>query len=56
MGKERHDVGRPDDQGYPMRSILKDGFLYTRNYEPDRTRAGEEVPATWITPTDFDPL
>ncbi len=40
MGKERHDVGRPDDQGYPMRSILKDGFLYIRNYEPDRWPAG----------------
>lgn len=40
MGKERHDVGRPDDQGYPMRSILKGKYLYIRNYEPSRWPAG----------------
>lgn len=40
MGKERHDVGRPDDQGYPMRSILKGNYLFIRNYEPDRWPAG----------------
>lgn len=40
MGKERHDVGRPDDQGYPIRALLRDGFLYIRNYEPDRWPAG----------------
>ena len=26
LGKERHDVGRPDDAGYPIRGIVKDGF------------------------------
>jgi N-sulfoglucosamine sulfohydrolase len=36
MGHERHDVGRPDDEGYPVRGIIKDGFLYLRNYKPDR--------------------
>lgn len=36
IGKERHDVGRPDDQGYPIRGIVKDGYLYLRNYEPSR--------------------
>jgi len=40
MGKERHDVGRPDDQGYPMRSILKGNYLYIKNYEPSRWPAG----------------
>lgn len=40
MGKERHDVGRPDDQGYPIRAILKDSYLYIRNYEPSRWPAG----------------
>lgn len=40
MGKERHDVGRPDDQGYPIRAILKDNYLYIRNYEPSRWPAG----------------
>ncbi|MCA9064356.1 MAG: sulfatase [Planctomycetaceae bacterium] len=40
IGKERHDIGRPDDQGYPIRGIVKDGWLYLRNYEPDRWPAG----------------
>lgn len=40
LGQERHDVGRPGDVGYPIRGIVKDGFLYLRNYEPDRWPAG----------------
>lgn len=40
MGKERHDVGRPDDQGYPIRAILKGNYLYIHNYEPSRWPAG----------------
>ncbi|MEQ9411165.1 MAG: sulfatase [Fuerstiella sp.] len=40
FGKERHDVGRPDDQGYPMRGIVDGRFLYIRNYEPARWPAG----------------
>ncbi|MCG8701607.1 MAG: sulfatase [Bacteroidales bacterium] len=36
VGKERHDVGRPNNQGYPMRGIISDGYLYLTNYEPDR--------------------
>ena len=36
IGKERHDVGRPDDQGYPIRGIIKGDLLYLRNYEPTR--------------------
>jgi len=40
VGKERHDVGRPDDQGYPVRGILKDGYLYIRNFKPDRWPKG----------------
>ncbi|MDE7437748.1 MAG: sulfatase [Muribaculaceae bacterium] len=43
MGKERHDVGRPDDEGYPMRSMLKGKYLYIRNYEPSRWPAGDPV-------------
>jgi hypothetical protein len=27
-GKERHDVGRPYDQGYPIRGIISNGFLF----------------------------
>jgi N-sulfoglucosamine sulfohydrolase len=40
VGKERHDVGRPDDQGYPVRGIFKDDYLYLRNYEPTRWPKG----------------
>lgn len=40
FGKERHDIGRPNDQGYPMRGIVKDGWLYLKNYETSRWPAG----------------
>ena len=40
IGKERHDVGRPGDAGYPIRGILQDGMLYLRNHAPDRWPAG----------------
>jgi N-sulfoglucosamine sulfohydrolase len=40
IGKERHDVGRPDDVGYPIRGIIKSGFLLIRNYKTGRWPAG----------------
>jgi len=40
IGKERHDVGRPNDYGYPIRGIVKDGWMYLRNYRPDLWPAG----------------
>ena len=40
IGKERHDLGRPHDWGYPVRAIRTEKFLYVRNYEPDRWPAG----------------
>ena len=40
FGKERHDVGRPNDAGYPVRGIVKDGYLYLHNFEPDRWPGG----------------
>lgn len=40
VGKERHDLGRPNDWGYPVRAIRTPEFLYVRNYEPDRWPAG----------------
>lgn len=40
VGKERHDVGRPNDEGYPVRGILKDGYLYLRNFKPERWPKG----------------
>ncbi|MBI2497365.1 MAG: sulfatase-like hydrolase/transferase [Opitutae bacterium] len=36
FGQERHDVGRPDDTGYPIRGLMRDGFFYLRNFEPSR--------------------
>jgi len=36
VGMERHDVGRPNDVGYPIRGIIKDNLLFLQNYEPDR--------------------
>lgn len=40
IGKERHDVGRPHDWGYPIRGIVKGDYLYIRNFEPSRWPAG----------------
>ncbi len=40
IGKERHDVGRPDDKGYPIRGIVEDGFLYLINFEAERWPVG----------------
>jgi N-sulfoglucosamine sulfohydrolase len=40
IGKERHDVGRPNDFGYPIRGIVTNGWLYLRNYWPDLWPAG----------------
>jgi N-sulfoglucosamine sulfohydrolase len=40
IGKERHDIGRPQDVGYPIRGIVKDGWLYLKNYEVQRWPAG----------------
>ena len=40
IGKERHDIGRPYDWGYPMRGIIKNDYLFLRNYESTRWPAG----------------
>jgi hypothetical protein len=53
VGKERTDAGRPHDWGYPIRGIIRDGFLYLRNYEPDRWPAGN--PETGYLDTDGSP-
>jgi N-sulfoglucosamine sulfohydrolase len=53
IGKERHDVGRPNDVGYPIRGIVKAGFLYLRNFEPERWPAGD--PVTGYLNTDGSP-
>ncbi len=53
LGKERHDVGRPDDQGYPIRGIVKNDMLYLVNYEPTRWPGGD--PETGYLTCDGSP-
>jgi arylsulfatase A-like enzyme len=53
VGKERHDVGRPDDQGYPIRGIIRDDMLYLRNFKTDRWPKGN--PETGYLNTDGSP-
>lgn len=53
IGKERTDVGRPLDQGYPIRGIVTADFLYLRNFEPGRWPAGN--PETGYLDTDGSP-
>lgn len=36
IGKERHDIGRPNNVGYPIRGIVKGQYLYLHNFKPDR--------------------
>jgi N-sulfoglucosamine sulfohydrolase len=54
VGKERHDVGRPKDAGYPIRGIRKGDLLYLRNYEIDRWPAGN--PETGYLDCDGGPI
>ncbi|HCF95755.1 MAG TPA: heparan N-sulfatase, partial [Verrucomicrobia bacterium] len=53
IGKERHDVGRPGDVGYPIRGIVQGTHLFLRNFEPARWPAGN--PETGYTNTDRSP-
>ena len=53
IGKERTDVGRPHDWGYPIRGIVTDTHLYLMNYEPTRWPAGN--PETGYLDTDGSP-
>jgi arylsulfatase A-like enzyme len=40
VGKERHDIGRPNDLGYPVRALRTPDYLYVHNFHPDRWPAG----------------
>ncbi|MEJ7827010.1 MAG: sulfatase [Segetibacter sp.] len=53
LGRERTDVGRPHDWGYPVRAIVKDKFIYSKNYEPERWPTGN--PETGFMDTDEGP-
>jgi arylsulfatase A-like enzyme len=53
LAKERNDVGRPNDEGYPIRGIVKNGMLYLHNFQPDRGPGG--VAETGYKDTDESP-
>ncbi|MCF0049166.1 sulfatase [Dyadobacter sp. LJ53] len=53
LGKERTDVGRPHDAGYPVRGIVKGNLIYTINYKPERWPSGN--PETGYLDTDGGP-
>lgn len=53
LGKERHDIGRPYDHGYPIRGILKKGMLYVKNFKSERWPVGN--PETGYLNTDGSP-
>lgn len=53
LGQERHDYGRPRNQGYPIRSIIKDGYLYINNLKPHLWPSGN--PETGYLNTDGSP-
>ncbi len=40
IGKERTDIGRPHDWGYPTRGIIRDSWIYIENFEPTRWPGG----------------
>jgi N-sulfoglucosamine sulfohydrolase len=53
IAKERHDLGRPNDAGYPVRAIRTRDYLYVRNYTPDAWPAGN--PETGYRNVDDSP-
>jgi N-sulfoglucosamine sulfohydrolase len=53
LGKERHDIGRPNAAGYPIRGILQADLLYLQNFELDRWPAGN--PETGYLNCDASP-
>jgi hypothetical protein len=53
VAKERHDLGRPNDAGYPVRAIRTKEWLYVRNYAPETWPAGN--PETGYKNVDDSP-
>ena len=53
IGKERHDVGRQNDKGYPVRAIIAGNYFYSLNFKPNRWPAGN--PETGYLNTDGSP-
>jgi N-sulfoglucosamine sulfohydrolase len=53
VGRERNDVGRPGDVGYPVRGLVREGWVYLENSEPNRWPACN--PETGYLDTDTSP-
>lgn len=53
MGRERHDMGRYQDKGYPVRCIRTPRYLYVHNYHPWLCPAGN--PETGYPNCDASP-
>lgn len=53
VGRERHDYGRPACQGYPIRGIIYNNYLYIQNIKPDLFPCGN--PETGYTDCDGSP-
>ncbi len=53
LGRERHDLGREGDVGYPVRCVRTERYLYVWNLKPERWPAGN--PETGFTNTDSSP-
>ncbi len=51
--RERNDVGRPRDEGYPIRGIVKNKMLHLHNFETNRWPACN--PETGYMDTDGSP-
>lgn len=53
IGRERQDIGRPDDAGYPVRGLVTAETLYLENFAPDRWPTGN--PETGYLDCDASP-
>jgi N-sulfoglucosamine sulfohydrolase len=53
IGRERQDVGRPADAGYPVRGIVTADAVYLENHAPDRWPTGN--PETGYLDCDASP-
>jgi arylsulfatase A-like enzyme len=53
LGRERHDYGRPGNQGYPIRAIIYDSLLYINNMKSHLWPNGN--PETGYSDSDGSP-
>ncbi len=53
FGREKHDNGRENDLGYPVRCVRDERYLLIYNFEPERYPAGN--PETGFTNCDSSP-